>query len=318
MQVENIAMPKPTTILITGATGTVSSHLIAILSRWPGIHLRALVRDRTKAANLQAHGIETFHGDLDIAGTLPGAFEGVDALWLLTAPGPRTSENSMNALWAARQAGVPRVVRLSAVGAASDAPTRNGRLHAQSDHEVMVSGLQWTILKPHFYMQNLLALAPVIASQGALPYALGDGKIGLIDTRDVADFAAQIFAAPDAHAGRTYTLTGPTALSGNDIADSIGDSVKRTVRYVPISLHATREAMLDAGASAWIADMVLEYCQAYASGWGDFVTRDFPQLMQRQASTMANFARDHAAAFGGTQRPPAEQATGTYTSTTHH
>lgn len=311
-------MPNPITILITGATGTVSTSLIAILAQWPGIRLRALVRDRAKAAALQARGIETVYGDLDHAGTLSGAFDGVDAFWLLTAPGPRASENSMNALWAARQAGVRRVVRLSAVGAASDAPTRNGRLHAQSDHEVMTSGLQWTILKPHFYMQNLLALAPVIASQGALPYALGDGKLGLVDTRDVADVAAQIFAAPDAHVGRTYTLTGPAALSGDGIAHSIGDQVGRAIRYVPLSLNATREAVLDAGASPWIADMVLEYCQAYASGWGDFVTRDFPQLMQRPARSVADFAHDHATLLGCVQRPAAEQANGIFSSTTHH
>lgn len=302
-------MSNPTTILITGATGTVSSGLIAILSQRPDIRLRALARDPVKAEKLRARGIETVYGDLDDAATLAGAFDGIDALWLLTAPGPRASENSMNALWAARQAGVRRVVRLSAIGAAPDAPTRNGRLHAQSDHEVMVSGLQWTILRPHFYMQNLLALAPVIANQDMLPYALGQGKLGLIDTRDVADFAARIFAAPDMHAGRIYTLTGPMALSGDDIARGIGDQVGRPIRYVPIAFQASREAMLDAGASSWIVDMVLEYCQAYASGWGDFVTRDVPQLMQRPARGISDFAHDHAAFFSGAQRPPTEQAT---------
>lgn len=302
-------MPNPSTILITGATGTVSTSLIAILAQWPHVRLRALARDRTKAAKLQARGIETVCGDLDNAGTLACAFDGVDTLWLLTAPGPRASENSMNALWAARQAGVRWVVRLSAIGAAPDAPTRNGRLHAQSDHEVMVSGLQWTILRPHFYMQNLLALAPAITGQDVLPYALGQGKLGLIDARDIADFAARIFATPQTHAGRTYTLTGPAALSGDDIARSIGGQIGRTIRYVPIPFQAAREAMLGAGASTWIVDMVLEYSQAYASGWGDFVTRDFPQLMQRPARSVADFAHDHATHFIGTHRPPANQGT---------
>ncbi|TCV92376.1 uncharacterized protein YbjT (DUF2867 family) [Luteibacter rhizovicinus] len=293
-----MAISSPVTILITGATGTVSTNLIDILSQWPAVRLRAMVRDPARATAFEKRGIATVQGDLDDPGTLPGAFDGVDALWLLTAPGPRASENSMNALWAARRAGVQRVVRLSAVGAAADAPTRNGRLHAQSDHEIMVSGLQWTILKPHFYMQNLLAVAPAIAGQSVLPYALGDGRLGLIDTRDVADFAAQIFAAPAAHAGRTYTLTGTASLSGDDMAHAISDRLGRPIRYVPMSLDATRQFMTSAGASPWIVGMYLEYCQAYANGWGDFVTRDFTQLIQRPARSLSDFVRDHAAAFG--------------------
>ena len=146
------------TVLITGASGSVSGALIDALEG-SGLELRALVRDPEKAARLSARGVELVRGDFDDGESLKGAFEGVDALWLLTAVGPRAPENSMNALWAARQAGVKRVVRLSAINAAHDAPTRNGRLHALSDAEVMASGLSWTILRPHFFMQNVLGSA---------------------------------------------------------------------------------------------------------------------------------------------------------------
>jgi uncharacterized protein YbjT (DUF2867 family) len=290
---------KSTTILITGATGTVSSSLIASLATQPGLKLRALVRDENKAAHLRARGVELVRGDLDDANTLGPAFAGVDALWLLTVPGPRAPEHNMNAVWAARQAGVQRVVRLSAIGAAPDAPTRNGRLHALSDHELMVSGLQWTILKPHFFMQNLLASAGSIAQQGAFYYALEQGRLGLVDTRDVAAFAARVLAEPGKHAGRTYTLTGPASLSGAEIAQALGAGTGRAVKYVPVPLDAARATMLQIGASSWIADMLVEYSRAYADGWGDFVTRDFPSLMQRPARPLADFARDHASAFAG-------------------
>ena len=64
------------------------------------------------------------------------AFASADMLWLLTAMGPQAPNASVNAVWAARRAGVRHIVRLSAVGAAHDAPTRNGGLHALSDDEL--------------------------------------------------------------------------------------------------------------------------------------------------------------------------------------
>ncbi len=289
---------KPRTILITGATGTVSGGLIAALSGQPGLTLRALVRDPGKAARLRAAGVELVRGDLDDASTLGPAFEGVDALWLLTAPGPRAPENNMNALWAARQAGVRWVVRLSVIGAATDAPTRNGRLHALSEHEVMVSGLQWTILRPHFFMQNLLGSAAAIAGQGALYQSFGEGRLGLVDTRDLGAFAARILTAPEGHAGKIYTLTGPASMSGEEMAGALGSAAGRSVKYVPVPPAATRGAMLEMGASSWIADMMVEYSRAYSDGWGDFVTGDFARLMQRPPRALSEFARDHAAAFG--------------------
>jgi uncharacterized protein YbjT (DUF2867 family) len=150
------------TVLITGATGTVSSALIEALAD-SDFELRALVRDPGKAGPLRERGAQVSIGDLDDARSLPEAFDGVEDLWLLPPNGPRSSENSMNAVWAARQAGVRRVVRLSAVGAAYDAPTRSGRLHALSDHELRASEMNWTILRPQWFMQNLLNAAGDIA-----------------------------------------------------------------------------------------------------------------------------------------------------------
>src|SRR6187549_1178587 len=118
------------TVLITGATGQVSGALLRALAGAENLKLRALVRDPSKGAALQQQGVELSVGDLDEPESLPAAFAGVSDLWLLNAVSPRQPENSMNAVWAARRAGVERVVRMSAIGAAHDAPTRNGRLHA--------------------------------------------------------------------------------------------------------------------------------------------------------------------------------------------
>jgi uncharacterized protein YbjT (DUF2867 family) len=218
-----------TTILLTGATGTVSSAAIPAL-RKRGHRLVGLVRDKAKAAPLEALGVELRVGALERPRTLEsGAFDGVDVAWVLTPPGPLAPYQSSNAVWAARQAGVKHIVRMSAIGAAHDAPSLNGRMHSLSDAEVASSGTAYTILKPHFFMQNLLMGAKTIVEQGTLYFALGTAKLPMIDARDVGAVAAAILANPTPHAGKTYTLTGPNAVGLDNVASAIGEAVGKPV-----------------------------------------------------------------------------------------
>lgn len=280
------------TIVITGATGTVSSALIDQLKGSPAVRLRALVRSEANAAKLRAAGVEPVLGDLDDPDSLPPAFEGADELWQLAPPGPRAPENSMNLLWAARGAGVKRVVRMSAIGAAHDAPTRNGRLHALSDAELQASGLRWTILRPHFFMQNLLGFAGSIAG-GAFYLNVAQGRLGLVDTRDIADVAARIFLEPgERHDGKIYTPTGPASLSLSDAAAQLSQELGRTVNYTAVPDEAARAAMLQMGMSPWLTGMTLEYGRAYAAGWGDFTTSHVSDVLGRAPRSFAEFVRE--------------------------
>jgi uncharacterized protein YbjT (DUF2867 family) len=97
---------------------------------------------------------------------------------------------SSNALWAARCAGVKHIVRMSAVGAASDAPTLNSRLHALSDAELQNSGIAYTIVKPHFFTQNLMFSAASVADHGGFYLPLGAAKLP-IKTRVVTRLEGQ-------------------------------------------------------------------------------------------------------------------------------
>lgn len=286
------------TVLITGATGSVSSALLQALQVPRQLKLRAMVRDPNKAGALRARGLEVVNGDLDEPESLPRAFEGVQDLWLLNAVGPRQPENSMNALWAARQAGVERVVRLSAIGAAHDAPSRNGRLHALSDAELMSSGLKWTILRPHFFTQNLLMTAPTVATQGAFYWDMGTGRLAMVDARDIGEVAAKILtSAPDAHHGKIYTPTGPAAISLAEAAAQLSEGLGKPVRYVPVPHDAARQSMLEMGMPSWLVGMLIEYAQAYERGWGDLTTTHVQDITGRAPRSVLDFARDHRAAF---------------------
>ncbi|MEV0157729.1 SDR family oxidoreductase [Micromonospora sp. NPDC050686] len=285
------------TVLITGATGTVSTALRKAL-KGADVKLRALVRDEASADGLRQQGLDVVIADLNDPRSLPAAFEGVQDAWLLTPNGPRAPEHNMNAVWAARQAGVERIVRLSVVRAAHDAPNRSGRLHALSDRETERCGLRWTILRPHWFMQNLLNEASDIAATGTFSLNMAAARIGMIDARDIAECAARVLLDdPDRHHGQTYTLTGPRSLTFDEVAHQMSLALDRSVTYLPVSDDAKRKTLLGYGVPTWIVDMLEEYAQAYVTGWGNVTTDTVADLLGRPPRDIADFVRDHASAF---------------------
>ena len=284
------------TILLTGVTGKVSGEAIRGL-QGQGHRLIGLVRDPAKAKDLEKLGVELRAGDLEKLRTVEAAFEGVDVAWLLAPPGPLAPLQSSNALWAARKAGAKHVVRMSAVGAAHDAPTLNSRMHALSDAEAMGSGLAYTILKPHFFMQNLLMSAGSVAGQGTIYSALGDAKVPMIDARDIGAVAAKILAAPAAHAGKTYTLTGaPVTMA--QVAAAVGEAVGKPVSYVPVPVSGLVDSIAKMGLDDFQQVALRDYFTAYASGWMAEPTTTVKELLGRAPRSVTEFARDFAGAFG--------------------
>jgi len=283
------------TILLTGANGNVSSAAIRGL-QGKGHHLVGLVRDRAKGAELEKLGVELVVGDLEKLRSVESAFEGIDTVFLCSPPGFESPVMQSNALWAARRGGAKHVVRLSAVGAAHDAPTLNSRLHALSDAEAMGSGLSWTLLKPHFFMQNLLWSAGSIQEQGQLYYALGDASIPMIDARDVGAVAAVVLADPAAHAGKSYTLTG-AAVTLHQVAAAIGEAVGKPVSYVPVPVAAAIESMIKMGADEYRQVSLRDYLTAYSQGWQSAPTSSVEALLGQKPRSIAEFARDFVQAF---------------------
>ena len=173
----------------------------------------------------------------------------------------------------------------------------NSRLHALSESEVRGSGLAYTILKPHFFMQNLLRSAGSVKEQGAMYFALGDAALPMVDVRDVAAVAAKVLAAPAAHAGKTYTLTG-AAVTMAQVATAIGEAVGKPVKYVPVPVAAAIEAMTKMGADEYNQVALRDYFIAYASGWQSTPTTSVKDLTGQEPRSFAAFARESAAAFG--------------------
>jgi uncharacterized protein YbjT (DUF2867 family) len=283
-------------ILIIGSTGYIGSEVVRLLSQ-AGVPARALARNPDKVQKLP--GITSVTGDLAKPETLAAAFAGCTKLFLLTGNVENATELQHNAIAAARQAGVAHVVKLSAFGASSHSNSLIGRWHYQIEKELQESGLAWTMLRPHHFMQNLLAQAENIIQDGVVYSASGDGKIPFIDTRDIAAVAVVTLTRPG-HTGKKYVITGSEALSYRQATEIIGTAIGKRLRYIDESFDEARARLTQAGQPSWLIEGTLALA-AYqrAGGPTETITSVVADLTGKPPRTFAEFARDHAAVFGG-------------------
>ena len=284
-------------ITVIGATGTVGGALVdELLGQRDAPAVRALVRRQDAARALAGRGVEPVVGDFGDAAALGRALDGAERLFLLSPPG----DAGMVAAQArivdvAAERGVRHVVKLSSIGADEPVQARIVQAHRLIELHVERSGMAWTHLRPHWFMQNELGQAGAVAS-GEF-HAPDVGRISLVDARDVAAAAARVLVE-DGHERRAYLLTGPEALSYADIARAFEAVLGHPVAWVPASLQDARASMLDGGLSPVLADGFTEILALYGEGGTPArVSPDLERLLRRPARSFASFVADHADHF---------------------
>ena len=279
-------------VLVTGATGNTGSGLVPAL-RNAGVEVRAFVRNAAKAQPLKDMGAEIVVGDLDQPETIAPAIEGVDKVYLLTWNGPTQAQQVENVLKAARQVGNPHIVRHSMWGSEKSKIITQGD---QAEAAVKASGLPWTILKPTFFMQNTMMAAQTIASDGVIYWDVGDGKIGMIDVRDIVDVAAAVLTGRG-HEGKSYILTGPEAISFHEVASTFSKVLGKQVQYVAVPQEASLQSMVSMGFPEWIAQGYGELMEGFSEGFASSTTDNVATLSGHPARAFEQFARDFAQVF---------------------
>jgi uncharacterized protein YbjT (DUF2867 family) len=276
-------------IVVTGATGTIGRRVVEGLIA-KGAPVVALTRDASKAGPLQATGATTALGSFEDRASLVKAFAGADTVILITAANAHADEQTMSAITAAQSANVRKIVRISAVKADPNGPTDNTRQHGRTEAALKASGLTYVILRPHFFLQNLLGSLSTILSEGKLYFGVGDGQMGMVDTRDVSD-AAVVAATTETHDGSTFELTGPASIGFGAVASAIGRGLGREVTYAAVSPAAAGEAMRHFGADEWTVGIIRDYCTAYSNGWGDFTTDHVERITGHAPRSVDDFIR---------------------------
>jgi uncharacterized protein YbjT (DUF2867 family) len=220
------------TILVTGATGNIGSQVIEHLVN-SGVDVRALVRDPSKA-NFPA-GVAVVKGDFLDVDSLQAAMSGVSTLFLLNAVVPDEFTQALIALNVARSAGIERIVYLSVIhpDVYVNVPHFAGKFGVERMIEHM--GMNATILRPAYFMQNDLMIKDAITGYGVYPMPIGDKGLAMIDVRDIAEIAAlELLRREQATQPlplNRINLVGPETLTGTDIAAIWSDVLGRQITY---------------------------------------------------------------------------------------
>ncbi|MDH3978752.1 MAG: NmrA family NAD(P)-binding protein, partial [Gammaproteobacteria bacterium] len=239
--------------------------------------------------------VELVVGDVTDANTVKQALEGVDKAFLLLPNGEQQEANEKQFVDLAVAAGVKHLVKMSSMEAVADAQTPIPKAHWAAEEYIRASGLDWTMVKPNFFMQNLLASAPTIKGQRKFFLPMGDGTTGMADARDIGAVCAKVLTE-EGHAGQSYEITGPEVLSFYDVADRFSEVLGEKVEYVPLPMEAFREKMTGI-LVPWHLNAVCELFREIAEMGLDHTTDTFKTLIGRDPIALKQFVQDHEAAF---------------------
>ena len=188
-----------------------------------------------------------------------------------------------------------RLVVLSQLGSELSSPVRFLRYHAAVEQHVRDLGIDFTFLRPNLFFQGFLAFAGLIAQSSTFFAPIGISAVSAIDVRDIADVAATVLLE-DGHQRATYTLTGPAAITHNEIAEAFSTALDRPVTFSDAPPEQFADA-LQGILPPWQIDGTLEDYAHYRRGEAAFVTTTVNDITGKTARDIDQFCRDYADGF---------------------
>ncbi|HDZ52931.1 hypothetical protein LCGC14_0046180 [marine sediment metagenome] len=281
-------------ITVFGATGTTGAPLVETLLA-KGADVRAVTSDPAKIDGLKAKGCEAVTASCTDPAALEQACAGAEKIYLVTPAHLDMRQWKANAIAAAKAAGVKHVVLATGLGASPKAGLTFGKWHSESQELLKESGLDWTFVQPTYFIQNLMWQADSIAKNGVYYDDLG-GPVSWIDARDIADVAAEALTGTD-HAGKGYGVTGPEALTGDEIAAVLSEVTGKPITSVTLSADEAKAAMVAGGMQDEVAAAMVELASIAPKGYLGGIETTVSDVLGRPARSFRDFVTENRDAF---------------------
>ncbi len=286
-------------IAVVGATGNTGRAVVKEL-RALGEDPLCVVRNADKAREVLGANARTAVVEITDRPALEKALQGIKRVFVVTGHNPQAGDQQINILEAAKAAGVEFFAKVSGGRAivGPDAESAVGRGHHAVEEAMKRSGLAWVILRPGLFMQNTLAQAQSIKSEGKMVLAYPkDLPIAFVDVRDTGAVGARILRDPSRHAGKTYEFTGVTS-TFEQFAKVFSEVLGKPVSYVGVSLEQAEQGMKARGMPDWLVAHMLAVARAGAKGgFSNENTQPIREIVGRPPLTTREFVEAHKAAF---------------------
>jgi NAD(P)H dehydrogenase (quinone) len=282
-------------LLVSGASGAlgrrVLAHLIDTLKVAPA-RIIAVTRSPEKLAHLAAAGVTVRQGSFDDPASLERAFAGAARLLLISTdaigePGLRLNQHR-NAVAAAKAAGVRHVVYTSMIAPEPPSPIPFAPDHYGTEQALAASGLTWTILRNAWYMDNFDQNAPQLLTSGKWFVATGEGRVAYVSREDCARAAAAALAS-DSTENQVLTVSGPAALTSQEVAGVLTEATGKPVDVVQLTAEDHTRGLLGAGLPEPIAALLTAFDVNTRLGRASQVTSAVETLTGRAPQSFQSF-----------------------------
>lgn len=275
-------------IAVCGATGRIGQNIVHAAVR-DGFQVRAVIEPGVSSSFGSAAGLNTVNAAFEDYGQLVATFRGASSVLLLTPPGTRQVWWQRNIIDAAVSAGADRIVKVSAYASRDQAPTNMGRWHFDGELALADSGVPHVVVRPQYFMDNLLRTSDQIRSRGVLSGVIPPTHgIGMIDVRDVAAVCYQALLHTRWE-GRVLVPTGPEPLNPVETAARMSAVLGREIRYEFLEHDRARSEFAAAGVPRWRYDDML----AITSDCGPEITPCVLDVTGSAPRTIEDFAVEH-------------------------
>lgn len=285
-------------ILVTGATGHLGTAVTnSLLEKAGAANLTILVRDADKAVDFKNKGVKIAIGDYGDHASLIAAFKGIDKIYLVSGNDiANRAAQQDNVINAAKEAGVKHIV-YSSFQRKSDSPGSPidfiASSHLQTENTLKSSGLTYTLLQHTLYAD----IIPLFAGEQLLEtktifLPAGKGKAAYAVRTDLAEAGANVLLDETGKFdNKAIELTGPEAVSWEQIAASISAITEQPIVYVAPSVDEFTTALTGAGVPAEYIGLFAGFSQAIAIGEFDEVNSELENLLGRKPLTVAEYLK---------------------------
>ena len=283
---------------VVGATGNTGRAVVKELETL-GERPVSIVRNADKAKEVLGAHAKTAIAELDDRAGMAKALAGAKRVFIVTGHNPNAAAQQINVVEAAKAAGAEYIVKISG-GRAVTGPSvesANGRAHFEIEEHLKRSGLQWCILSPGLFMQNMLAQAANIKSGKIAQPWPADVPVALIDVRDTAALGARVLRDPAKHAGKVYAFTGAATTYG-EFANVIAEVLGKPIAYAALTLEQAEQGMKARGMPDWLVSHLIAMARAGAGGaFSKEQTQPIRDIVGRAPITTRRFVEDFKSAF---------------------
>ncbi len=288
-------------ILVCTANGRVGIRTVKALTEAGHKDVIAGVRDPSSPGEAAQAGVEIRRVDYDDLPGMTEAFKGVERVIYIPsfADTEQRAQQGRNAVAAAQAAGVGHYVAIGIMDARADSPLPFAHAYAAMENAIKSSKLNWTIARTSMYTDNLAEQYPMWLKNGVLVTCAGDGKISYVSRDDIAAALAGLVTTPlTQHAGKTYTLTGPDALTYEDVRDIVSEVFDRPIEMKHVETEAFAAALKEIWGVAYeghehVARVTALFQVVFKQGMMADVTDHVAELSGRPPETVRHWLERH-------------------------